>query len=80
MKPIEVFSRRGCHLCDELVEDLLGLVHGRLKVIVHDIDTRDDWRRAYDTLVPVVVYDGELLCKYHLDPAAVTRILRQVHE
>lgn len=80
LKPIEVFSRRGCHLCDVLVEELLSLVGGRIDVVVHDIDTRDDWRHEYDTRVPVVKYDGEFVCQYHLDPDALEPILRQLPE
>lgn len=74
MKTIDVYSRRGCHLCDVLIEQLLPLVRGRYELAVHDIDTRDDWCEAYDTRVPVVEYDGELICQYHLDRQALTRI------
>lgn len=78
MKSLEVFSRQGCHLCEQLLEELLPLVRGRLAVEVHDIDTRDDWRERYNTRVPVVEYDGELVCQYHLDPDALARILSKL--
>lgn len=78
LKKIEVFSRQGCHLCEQLVEDLLILLAGRIEVEIHDIDTREEWRTEYDTRVPVVKYDGELVCQYHLDPGALRRILRQL--
>ena len=75
MKTLDVFSRRGCHLCEQLIEELLPLARGRCKVVVHDIDTREDWRKEYDKAVPVVEYDGERVCQYHLDRHALTRIL-----
>lgn len=75
MKPIEVFSRQGCHLCEQLIEELSPLVRGRLELVVHDIDSRDDWLRDYDTRVPVVKYDGELVCQYYLDRDALAKIL-----
>ncbi len=75
LSAIDVYSRRGCHLCEQLIEELLPIVRGRFEVIVHDIDTREEWRRAYDTRVPVVEYDGELICQYHLDRPALIRIL-----
>jgi len=78
MKTIDVYSRRQCHLCDELLEVLLPLVKGRLDVVVHDVDTRDDWKAAYATRVPVVEYDGEFVCQYHLDPDAIARILSNI--
>lgn len=74
LKTIDVYSRQGCHLCEILVEELLPLVQGRFRIVVHDIDTREDWRREYGTRVPVVEYDGELICQYHLDRQALTRI------
>ncbi len=75
MKSIEVFSRQGCHLCEQLIEELLPLVSGRLELVVHDIDSRESWLLDYDTEIPVVKYDGELVCKYHLDRDAIARIL-----
>lgn len=78
MKHLAVYSRQGCHLCERLIEELLPLVRGRLEVRVFDIDARADWRAAYNSRVPVVEYDGELVCQYHLDPDAVARILCRV--
>jgi len=78
MPELQVFSRRGCHLCELLLDDLLPLVKGRLRVVVCDIDSREDWRLAYDTRVPVVKYDGEEICQYHLDRPALARILSTI--
>ena len=75
MTSLRVYSRQGCHLCEELIEELLPLVRGRLEVEVCDIDTREEWRRRYDTRVPVIEYDGELICQYHLDREALAGIL-----
>lgn len=78
MNYLAVYSRQGCHLCERLIEELLPLVRGRLEVRVLDIDARSDWKAAYDARVPVVEYDGELVCQYHLDPDAVARIISRV--
>ena len=75
MPVIEVYSRRGCHLCELLIEELLELLQGQMELQIHDIDTRDDWRQEYDTRVPVVKYDGEFICQYHLDREALAKIL-----
>jgi len=77
MPAIEVYTRRGCHLCELLIEELLELTKGSLELDIRDIDTRDDWRQKYDSRVPVVRYDGEFICQYHLDRDALTRILRK---
>jgi len=75
MKNLHVFSREGCHLCELLIEELLPLTRGHIEVIVHDIDTREDWKRTYGTRVPVIEYDGELICQYHLDRQALAAVL-----
>ena len=75
MPELKVFSRRGCHLCELLIEELIPLVDGRLEVTICDIDTREGWRQEFDTQVPVVKYDGEIICQYHLDREVLARIL-----
>ena len=77
MRTIQVFSRRGCHLCELLIEELLPLVEGHLELEICDIDTRDEWRQEYDSRVPVVKYDGDFICQYHLDREALARILNK---
>ena len=75
MDKLRVYSRRGCHLCEQLIEELSPLIRGRFELEVCDIDTRADWRERYDTRVPVVEYDGKLVCQYHLDRDALVRML-----
>lgn len=72
---ISVYSRPGCHLCDELLDALLPLVRGRATVEVRDIDTREDWQRQYSTRIPVVEIDDSFVCQYRLDSNAVQRAL-----
>ena len=74
LNTIDIYSRQGCHLCEILIEELLPLVRGRFELMIHDIDSREDWRKIYNTRVPVVEYDGELICQYHLDRQALSRI------
>lgn len=76
MKPVlYVYSRRGCHLCDVLVEELLSLLRGRLNLEVRDIDSRDDWKQRFDVRIPVVEFGGEVVCQYRLDRPAIEAIL-----
>ena len=76
MKPVlYVYSRRGCHLCDVLVEELSPLVRGRLDIEVRDIDSRDDWQRRFNIRIPVVEFEGKVVCQYRLDRPAIEAIL-----
>jgi hypothetical protein len=67
MPELVIYSRQGCHLCEVLIEEAMPLLRGRAKLLVRDIDTRADWRAAYDVRIPVVELDGVLLCQYTLD-------------
>lgn len=69
-----VYSRRGCHLCEVLIEGLLEELAGRQAPEVRDIDTNGEWRAAFDTRVPVLEYEGEWICDYELNPAARQRV------
>jgi hypothetical protein len=78
MSTLYVYSRQGCHLCEILIEELLPLVRGRLAVEIRDVDSREEWRHAYDVRVPVVEYEGECIAEYTLDRTALQRILSKL--
>ncbi len=76
MKPVlYVYSRQGCHLCEVLVEELLPLARGRLDVEVRDIDSREDWKARFNVRIPVLEFEGKVVCQYRLDRPAVETIL-----
>jgi len=69
---LTVYSREYCQLCHDMVEALESLqpVHCfRLEVV--DVDEDEELERRYGEWVPLLVADGEPLCHYHLDRAAV---------
>jgi hypothetical protein len=78
MAVLHVYSRRGCHLCEQLLEELLPLVRHRVAVEVRDIDSRADWRREYDKRVPVLEFEGDIVCQFTLDRDALQTILHDI--
>ncbi len=76
---LRVYSRPGCHLCEQLVEEMAPLVRGRLRIEVVDIDSCPDWQRSYGSRIPVVEFKSEFVCQYSLDVVAIQRILTE-HE
>ena len=77
MTPVlTVYSRQGCHLCEQLIEELLPEIRDRARVEVLDVDTREDWLRRYGDRVPVVELEGRTICEFHLDRDALTAALR----
>ena len=74
---IVVYSRQGCHLCEDLIEELLPLIEGRLELEIRDIDTNPAWHEAHWSDIPVVEFEEEVVCKHFLDREAITGILRR---
>jgi hypothetical protein len=58
-----------------MLEEILPLIRGKLDLVVHDIDSRSDWKEKYRLRIPVLEYDGTPVCQYHLDPHALAQIL-----
>ncbi|MDX1404281.1 MAG: glutaredoxin family protein [Woeseiaceae bacterium] len=74
-RQLYVYSRSGCHLCEMLIERLLPMIRDRLQLEVRDIDSRAEWKLKYGVNIPVVEYQGEILCQHHLDDAAIRAVL-----
>lgn len=68
-----LFTRAGCHLCEEAAEVLLR--HG-LKATPIDIDANPELRERYDTCVPVVVIDGKERFRGQVNEVLLQRLIR----
>lgn len=77
MSKLCVYSREGCHLCEVLLGELLPLIGDRLDVEIRDIDRNPEWHERFWMDIPVVEFDGEILCRHFLDRDAITGILRR---
>jgi predicted thioredoxin/glutaredoxin len=80
MAVIHYYSRKGCHLCEVMLEELLPLIRGRADIEMRDIDTVVEWREKYDIRIPVIEYDGELVSAYPLDYDAIRVMLGEIAE
>ncbi|CAN5470549.1 hypothetical protein BH23ACT9_BH23ACT9_01710 [soil metagenome] len=80
MSTITLYSRQGCHLCEEaerIIRDLLGAEGGAAHDLdVIDIDTDPALRDRYTVRVPVVAVDGREIAQYQVDPASLAAALR----
>ena len=77
MGSVIVYSRQQCHLCDVLIDELRPLVAGRLEIEIRDIDSRPEWHEKYWSDIPVVEFEGTVVCKHFLDQDAIKGILRR---
>ena len=71
---VTLFSRPGCHLCDEAREALARVrEQAPFELDEVDIESDDALHARYLERIPVVVLDGEELFDYFVDEAALLR-------
>ena len=76
MSRLVLYSRRGCHLCEEMLEDLESLCRDVALEVV-DVDRDTALVSRYGTRVPVLVADGREICAGRLDRVALAACLRR---
>lgn len=69
-----VYTRKGCHLCDDARELLIR--HGVDPTMV-DIDENPQLREKYDTCVPVVSIGGRVRFRGRVNETLLRRILKR---
>jgi glutaredoxin len=74
MPEVVLYTRAGCHLCDDAKVMLIG--HG-LTVQSVDIDSDPALIKAYGECIPVVVVDGRERFRGRVDPVLLRRLLRR---
>lgn len=67
-----LYTRTGCHLCDDALTTLTN--HGLGPVIV-DIDADPELLNKFNTCVPVVEIDGKVRFRGKVDPILLRRLL-----
>lgn len=75
MLDLVVYSRRGCHLCELMLEELVPLCRDRATIRVLDVDSRDDWRQAYGHRIPVLCSGDREVSVARLDRDALLALL-----
>jgi glutaredoxin len=69
---VTLYSKPGCHLCEEALA-ALRRVQARtpFELVQRDITSDDALHRAYFERIPVVTLDGEHLSDYFVDEQAL---------
>ena len=68
MVNVDIYSRPGCHLCDEAKEIIERVQHRigfALRII--DIERDPELEKEYGDQIPVVFIDGQKMFRYHVD-------------
>lgn len=71
---IDIYSRPGCHLCDE-AKELVERVRQRFPFALRVINIEEDaaLETAYGAEIPVVFINGHKAFKYHVDEAELEK-------
>lgn len=77
MVSVVLYSRPGCHLCDE-ARVVIEAERARTPFDLEDVDvsTDDALELEYGIRIPVVLVDGRELFEIRVDPAAFARAVR----
>jgi hypothetical protein len=75
MRTLILYSRPGCHLCEDLAAELAPLLRGRATLEIVDVDGSVALERRYGLRIPVLVDGGVELSTYPLDAERVARHL-----
>ncbi len=75
---LELYTRPGCHLCDDLkllCERLAG--EFAIRLVEVNIETDPELRARYDQEIPVLFVDGRKAVKYRTTEEALRRLFRR---
>ena len=77
MRTVTLYTRPGCHLCDD-ARDVLERLREQVEFDLDEVNIEEDdaLHRAYLERIPVVDLDGEHLFDHFVDERALTARLR----
>jgi len=76
---LTLYSRPGCHLCDEMKTVVARVVRGLdtpVTIDEVDISTDADLEARYGLEIPVLLIDGRKAAKYRVTERELARMLR----
>jgi glutaredoxin len=73
---VTIYSKPGCHLCDEMKAVVKETIHGR-EITLEEIDIsgNPDLLQRYEVEIPVLLIDGKKAAKFRITEAELRRKL-----
>jgi glutaredoxin len=78
MIALTIYSRPGCHLCDEMkavVQRAVARAGGQVTLEEIDISKDADLESRYGTEIPVLLVEGKKAAKYRISDRELARVL-----
>jgi glutaredoxin len=74
---LTIYSKPGCHLCDEMKAVVRGAIAERSDLSLEEIDisTDPDLLSRYGVEIPVLMIDGRKSAKYRVTRAELMRMI-----
>ena len=77
MRTVTLYTRPGCHLCDDARAAIERVrAHAHFGLVEIDIESNDALHRAYLERIPVVAVDGQELFDHFVDEATLAAWVR----
>ena len=78
MMEVVLYTRQGCHLCDEAKEEIERLKSAaEFRLVILDVDLDPELQARFNDQVPVVFINGRKAFKYRVDPKQFLRRLKR---
>ena len=73
---LTIYSRPGCHLCDEM-KDVVRRVSASVPLALEEVDISDnaELERLYGLEIPVLMAEGKRVAKYRIGESELLRVL-----
>ena len=75
MIAIAIYTRPGCHLCDEMKAIVTRVASGVASIEEVDISTDPELEARYGLEIPVLMVDGKKVATYRITEESLRRIL-----
>ena len=74
MLRIELYSRPGCHLCEEAKATLLAAASRYdFELVERNVEDNPQWEADYGREVPVIFIEGRKAFKYRIPPGGLEK-------
>lgn len=76
MKELCVYSREGCHLCEDMLDALAQFATELgYRTSVYDVDEDETLYQRFNTLVPIVFLEDKEVMRYFFELATLKAVL-----
>jgi glutaredoxin len=78
---LTLYTKPKCHLCDVMKEELMRYDSiYEIEVSEINIENDEELSAKYGEKIPVLIYDGRMICKYRHDKYKFDRFCKSVQD